>query len=95
MIDMGPGMAYHTFKTTGTASDDATQAAGGMMNRPAEMPMSAWVYYIHAVDFDAAVDRAKAAGATLVNGPMEVPGGMSIVNMVDPQGGFFALIGQR
>jgi len=42
---------------------------------------------------DAALARAKKRGATLMNGPMEVPGGSrrATAQLKDPQGATFAL----
>ena len=40
---------------------------------------------------DAAADRAKKAGGTVINGPMEVPGGDRIAAILDPQGAAFAV----
>ena len=42
-------------------------------------------------DITAAVERIKANGGQILNGPMEVPGGDWIVNAMDPQGAAFAL----
>jgi predicted enzyme related to lactoylglutathione lyase len=50
-----------------------------------------WLYYANTPDLDAAIARAKAKGAKLVSGPMEVPGGARIAQFLDPQGGAFAL----
>ena len=36
-------------------------------------------------------ERAKGKGARVLNGPMEVPGGGRIVQLMDPQGAAFAL----
>jgi predicted enzyme related to lactoylglutathione lyase len=71
---------------------------GGMLTLPkgmktpsgADVPPS-WMYYVTVADFDAALDRAKAKGATVLNGPMPVPGGQRIVQLMDPQGAAFAL----
>jgi predicted enzyme related to lactoylglutathione lyase len=65
---------------------------GGMMNVPkgTSMPPS-WIYYTQISDLDAALARAKKRGATVMNGPMEVPGGGRIVQLKDPQGAAFAL----
>jgi len=52
---------------------------------------NAFLYYTQVADLDAATDRAKAKGARVLNGPMEVPGGARIVQMLDPQGAAFAL----
>jgi predicted enzyme related to lactoylglutathione lyase len=66
---------------------------GGVMNKPADVPASPyWLHYIAVADSaDAAAERAQQAGATLVNGPMEVPGGDRIAVLSDPQGAMFAV----
>lgn len=66
---------------------------GGMMNKPPEManvPPN-WQIYFRVGDLDAAVERIKANGGQILNGPMEVPGGDRIVNAMDPQGAAFSL----
>jgi predicted enzyme related to lactoylglutathione lyase len=66
---------------------------GGMMNKPPEMahvPPN-WQIYFRVPDITAAVERIKANGGQIVNGPMEVPGGSWVVNAMDPQGAAFAL----
>jgi predicted enzyme related to lactoylglutathione lyase len=40
---------------------------------------------------DAAAERAKALGAEILTGPMEVPGGDRIAVIKDPQGAVFAV----
>jgi predicted enzyme related to lactoylglutathione lyase len=50
---------------------------------------------IFASDFDAALARIAEAGGTVVQGPMEVPGGAWIAQARDPQGAFFAITGRR
>ncbi|HEX3866902.1 MAG TPA: hypothetical protein VHV78_09125 [Gemmatimonadaceae bacterium] len=63
-----------------------------MMKRAPNMPPSNWLHYAKVKDTaDAAVDRATKAGAKLVLGPMEVPGGDRIAVLIDPQGAAFAL----
>lgn len=88
-IDMGPAGTYQLFKTGGA------EAAGGIMTKMPEMPVSAWVYYVNVDAIDAAVARVTAGGGTVINGPMEVPGGQWIINGVDPQGAMFALVGPK
>ena len=66
---------------------------GGMMNKPPEMadvPPN-WQIYFLVPDIRSAVERIKANGGQILNGPMEVPGGDWIVNATDPQGAAFAL----
>jgi predicted enzyme related to lactoylglutathione lyase len=48
------------------------------------------MYYAEVSDLDAAMNRARKDGATVLNGPMDVPGGR-MAQMMDPQGGPFAL----
>jgi len=65
---------------------------GGMFTKSKDMPMPpSWLYYTQVADLEAAVARAKAKGAKLMNGPMEVPGGARIAQLMDPQGAAFAL----
>lgn len=68
------------------------QDLGGMFTKPKEMPAPPhWLYYVQVADLDAAVERARAKSAKLLNGPMEVPGGARIAQLDDPQGAGFAL----
>jgi predicted enzyme related to lactoylglutathione lyase len=84
-FDMGPGGKYLIYGV-------GDVRLGGMFTKPKEMAMPpAWIYYAQVADLDAAVARAKAKGAKLLNGPMEVPGGAHIAQLTDPQGVFFAL----
>ncbi len=85
-FDMGPMGKYLIFGREG-------QRLGGMMTKPKDAPMpTAWLYYIRVADFDAALERAKAKEARLLNGPMEVPGGERVAVLMDPQGAAFALV---
>ena len=66
---------------------------GGMMNKPpqmADVPPN-WSIYFLVPEINAAVERVKANGGKILNGPMEVPGGDWIVNAMDPQGAAFSL----
>jgi predicted enzyme related to lactoylglutathione lyase len=85
-MDMGPAGKYQMFNRAG-------RTIGGMMNKPPDMaqmpPM--WGIYFAVSDINAAVDRIKANGGRILNGPMEVPGGDQIVNAMDPQGAAFSL----
>jgi predicted enzyme related to lactoylglutathione lyase len=66
---------------------------GGMMNKPPQMAQVPphWQIYFRVADLDAAVERIKANGGLILNGPMEVPGGDRILNGMDPQGAAFSL----
>jgi predicted enzyme related to lactoylglutathione lyase len=72
---------------------------GGMMTTPTAMKTPdgravppSWMYYVTAPDLDAALARAKAKHAKVLNGPMEVPGGQRMVQLMDPLGAAFALV---
>jgi predicted enzyme related to lactoylglutathione lyase len=86
-MDMGPMGTYQTFATGG-------EPVGGMMT-VADAPIPSWLFYITVAGIDAGVVRLTAGGGTVLNGPVEVPGGSWIVQARDPQGAAFALLGPR
>jgi len=85
-VDMGPMGAYQTFYI-------GEVWAGGMMKKPQQMPHPLWLYYFNVESAGAAAARVKAAGGTVLNGPLQVPGGGWIVQALDPQGAMFAMVG--
>jgi uncharacterized protein len=87
-VEMGPMGTYQTFGLDGVSF-------GGMMNKRAEMPMAFWNYYWNVGSCAASVETLKAAGGSVMFGPMEVPGGSWIVNATDPQGAMFALTSMK
>lgn len=87
-LEMGPMGTYQLFAAEGVV-------CGGMMTKPAEMPVPCWGYYFAVEDIDAALARAVERGARVMNGPMEVPGGAWVVQALDPLGVGFALVGMR
>jgi uncharacterized protein len=85
-LDMGPLGKYQMFNRP-------HGMIGGMMNRPPEMadvPPN-WQIYFRVPDITAAIERIRANGGQILNGPMEVPGGDWVVNAMDPQGSAFSL----
>ena len=85
-MDMGPMGKYHMFNRP-------HGMIGGMMNQLPEMahvPPN-WQIYFRVPDIPSAIERIKANGGQILNGPMEVPGGDWIVNAMDPQGAAFSL----
>jgi predicted enzyme related to lactoylglutathione lyase len=65
---------------------------GGMMTKAKDMPAPPhWMYYVEVAGLEAAIERAKSKGGKLVNGPMPVPGGARIAQLLDPEGAAFAL----
>jgi predicted enzyme related to lactoylglutathione lyase len=91
-FDMGPMGKYLLWGRGG-------KQLGGMMTTPPGMKTPdgrdvppSWMFYVTTADLDAALARAKAKGARVLNGPMDVPGGQRIVQLMDPQGAAFALV---
>jgi uncharacterized protein len=83
--DMGPLGVYRIFGRKG-------MPLGGMFNTPDNVPAPPnWLPYIHVDSADRVADLVKANGGTILNGPMEVPGGDRIAQCMDPQGAAFAL----
>jgi predicted enzyme related to lactoylglutathione lyase len=83
--DMGPLGTYCVLKF-------ADREFAGVYAKPAEMSgASNWLGYVRVKHVDSAVKAAQKAGATLVNGPMEVPGGDWIAQLLDPHGALFAV----
>ena len=68
---------------------------GAIMPLMPDMPASVWSYYIGVDDIDRAAAAIGAEGGSIVNGPMEIPGGEFALNALDPQGAAFGLVGPR
>ena len=88
-MEMAPGMTYHIFARGGTD-------IGGMMAIAPGMPGPGgpfWLPYFGTTSVKAAMDRVKAGGGKVFNGPQEVPGGAFITVTADPQGAMAALVG--
>jgi hypothetical protein len=84
-MDMGAMGTYRIVGKDGVS-------IGGMMDKPANVPVSAWTFYFNVDGIDAAVERVKAKGGDVLMGPMEVPNGSWIIQGRDPQGAHFALV---
>ncbi len=83
-MDMGEAGIYQMYGAGG-------RPLGGIYDRPAELPVPAWLHYVRVADVAAAAETVKALGGTVRNGPMEVPGGDIVAQCLDPQGAAFAL----
>jgi predicted enzyme related to lactoylglutathione lyase len=79
--DMG-NMIYSTFKPD-------SGPGGGIFSMPGAP--TAWLAYVGVDDINAATEKAKSLGATIYNGPMEIPtvGWFSVLG--DPTGATIAL----
>ena len=81
--DMGPAGNYHLFLHEGNQYGGifASTTGGG----------PSWLCYIGVEDAGKAVAAAKSAGGRVLNGPMEVPGGSWVAQVLDPEGAPFAV----
>ncbi len=87
-LDLGPPLgAYQRFTWSGVGSD-----VGGMVNS-ARLPSvhTHWLFYLTVKDLDAALEKFRALGGRVLNGPMQVPGGDRVAQCEDLQGAAFAL----
>jgi predicted enzyme related to lactoylglutathione lyase len=84
-MDMGDMGTYRVFGL-------GDQRVGGMMTAPkgSSLPPM-WGYYTQVSNLEDVIERATKRGAKVMNGPMEVPGGARIAQLLDPQGAAFAL----
>lgn len=87
-MDMGEMGLYQMY-------NQGDYGLGAMMQRPEQMPVSAWAHYFRVPLIDPANDYVAANGGQVVNGPMEIPGGDYVLQGVDPQGAFFSIIGAK
>lgn len=85
--DSGEFGTYQVFSAGG-------QTIGGIVTKPPMISAPFWLYYFQMGDLDTAIHRVKAAGGRIINGPIELPVGIWIVQCADPQGAVFALEGK-
>ena len=85
-MDMGPGMGvYQMFGANGVTLGGIYKIAPGAKYPPA------WLPYALVPSSEKVATLTATLGGTVINGPMDVPGGDSIVQLLDPQGGMFAV----
>ena len=87
-MEMGPLGTYKFLRSAGGMF-------GAVMPKMPEMPVTAWTYYFRVPDIDAAQQAVTAGGGTVVQPPIEVPGGDWSMVAIDPQGAAFGLVGAR
>jgi predicted enzyme related to lactoylglutathione lyase len=87
-MDMGP-MGKYRFLYQGETM------IGAIMPLMPQMPASTWSFYIGVEDIDQAAEAVRSSGGTILQGPMEIPGGEYSLSAVDPQGAAFGLVGPR
>ena len=84
-MDMGAMGVYQLFAAGGAP-------IGGMMTKPPGVPVSFWNYYFQVDGIGPAMERLNAGGGTVINGPMEVPGGPKIAMFADPDGNVIGIM---
>ena len=102
-MDMGPMGKYEFLRHAGRAPDGSPQNDSGghgvlgavMPMMPGGAPMPAWTFYFRVADIDAAAQTVKAGGGSLIQEPVEIPGGDYSLVAADPQGAAFGLVGAR
>lgn len=87
-MDMGPMGTYEFLR-----QDD--YGIGAVMPKMPQMPVSAWTHYFRVADIDVAAAKVSQGGGTLIQEPIEIPGGDYSLVAVDPQGASFGLVGPR
>lgn len=89
-MDMGPLGKYEFLK------DGADRfALGAVMPKMPDMPVPMWIFYFRVPEIDTASATIAAKGGTILQEPIQIPGGdFSMVGM-DPQGAPFGLVGSR
>lgn len=91
-FDMGPEVGTYFMFENGQGE----RTRGGMSNMAKVHGFPPhWLYYIGVPDIDVAAQRTESLGGTVMNGPMEVPGGDRILQARDPQGAMFALYAKK
>jgi uncharacterized protein len=84
-MDMGPMGTYLIWGRNGVQ-------LGGMFNKSPEMPAPPhWLCYIMVPNADAVAAKTPGLGGQVLNGPMDVPGGGRITQLIDPQGAAIAV----
>lgn len=87
-MDMGNGERY---RMIGTAP--GCQAFGAVSRAAPGLPRAAWLFYAGVAKIDTALATARAAGSTVLYGPMPVPMDAFAAAIIDPQGAAFGLVG--
>jgi len=64
---------------------------GGMLKHPVPGAPSAWLAYVQVDDIEAATQKAKSLGATVMKDPTEVMGVGWLSVLIDPTGAAIAL----
>ncbi|WP_164014145.1 VOC family protein [Pyxidicoccus trucidator] len=87
-LELGPEVGTYQLFTWECAGRDV----GGLVNT-ARLPSihTHWLFYLTVADLEASVEKVRALGGRVLNGPMQVPGGDRVAQCEDAQGAAFAL----
>ncbi len=98
-MDMGPLGKYEFLRHAGRAPDGSPMGHGVlgavMPLMPGGAPMPVWTFYFRVPDIDAAAETINTGGGSLIQEPVEIPGGDYSLVAADPQGASFGLVGPR
>lgn len=89
-MDMGPMGKYEFIKASGDRF-----GIGAVMPKMPEMPVSMWAYYFRVADIDAGAAAITTHGGTIIQSPIEIPGGDYSLMAMDSAGAAFGLVGAR
>jgi len=84
-MDMGPQGVYLIFGSDGAQHGGIYKLNQERSSRPY------WLPYAEVASADSAATAATAAGGRVIVGPLEVPGGGRIAQVIDPSGAMFAV----
>ncbi|MGC4029312.1 MAG: VOC family protein [Steroidobacteraceae bacterium] len=85
-MSMGPNGDYCFIDHDG-------QRIGAVMQKTADSPMAAWLFYFAVPSVTAARHAIESGGGKVLMGAHEVPGGDWIIVAMDPQGAAFGVVG--
>jgi len=80
------GMEYHLFGTGEEGGD-----AGGLLPKPPQVPVSAWLHYFTTENLDEMIAKVKELGGQVMGEPFEVPTVGKLATCIGPDGAVFAL----
>jgi predicted enzyme related to lactoylglutathione lyase len=86
-MDMGENVVYTLFKRT----PDDDNGSAGAMQKPPDMPVSAWITYIGTDDVDATAAKTTELGGQEIRSPFDVPGVGRLAILADPTGAVFGI----
>jgi predicted enzyme related to lactoylglutathione lyase len=91
-MDMG-GFRYTLLKRPGVKDETgADKSAGGLMQSPPGVPHSFWMTYVSVENCDAAAEKCKKLGGSVMKEPADIPNVGRFAVMMDPQHGSFAVL---